>query len=139
MKRMFYTEFSLGVLVGIICLVIAGCGGSSSGGSSGTSSQDVAVVDCSIVTPAATIQATQNNNFSPSTQTISANDVVQWTSASTTNHTVTSGTSPSTADGKFDQPLDPGTSVCLKFTVAGTYNYYCSFHYPLMVGVITVQ
>jgi plastocyanin len=137
MKKKICAGFSLGVLVGIICLALAGCGGGSDGGG-GTGSTDVAVVDCSTVTPAATITATQSNTFSPSALNVSVNDVVQWTSASTTNHTVTSGTTPPT-DGKFDQPLDPGTSVCLKFTVAGTYNYYCSFHYPLMVGVITVQ
>ena len=138
MKKKICGVFSLGVLLSILCLVLAGCGGGSSDGdNAGTSS--VAVVDCSTVTPAATVTAL-SSSFAPATVTIPVNDVVKWTSASTLAHTVTSGTRRS-ADGKFNESLNTnGSSVCLKFTAAGTYNYFCTFHYAMgMTGVVTVQ
>jgi plastocyanin len=133
--------FSLGVLLSIICLALAGCGGGSSGGDNAVTSS-VEVVDCSTVISATTVTATSTNTFNPqNAPPISVNGVVRWISASNLAHTVTSGTSPTTADGKFDQPLNNnGSSVCLKFTTAGTYNYYCTFHYAMgMTGVVTVQ
>ncbi len=120
-------------------------GGSSSGDNAVTSS--VAVVDCSTVTSAVTVTATQGLIFSSAAVTIQVNDVVRWVSASNLVHTVTSGivtggtVTTATPDGKFDQPLNTnGSSVCLKFTEAGTYNYYCTQHYSMgMKGVVTVQ
>lgn len=128
----------LGVLLSIICLGLAGCGSSSSDDAPAPAA--VTVVDCSSVTSAATVTATSLNTFSPSNVTISVNDMVRWISDSTTYHTVTSGTAPPT-DGKFDEPLtSKGSSVCLKFNEAGTYNYYCTPHYSMgMIGVVTVQ
>ncbi len=63
-----------------------------------------------------------------------------WTNNSAAiTHSVTSGSPPGTPDGMFDQTLIPSQSVCLKFTTAGTYNYYCKFHYTLgMTGSVTV-
>jgi len=145
MKKKIFGGFSLGLLLSIVCLALAGCGGSSSGDNAVTSS--VAVVDCSTVTSAATVTATSAVKFNPDTVTIQVNDVVRWISASTLAHTVTSGivtggtVTTATPDGKFDQPLNTlGSSVCLKFTEAGTYNYYCTPHYSMgMKGVVTVQ
>jgi plastocyanin len=140
MKKKICTGFSLGVLVGIICLALAGCGGGSDGGGGGTGSTDVAVVDCSTVTSAATVTATSQNTFLPQNVPVAVNDVVRWISASNITHTVTSGTMPP-SDNKFDQTLSTaGSQVCLKFTVAGTFNYYCTFHYAQgMTGTVTVQ
>ena len=146
MKKEFLGVFSLGVLVSIICLFLVGCGGSSSD-SGGTAPGAVTVVDCATITPAATVTATGSSTFSPQNVPIAVNDVVRWISASTIAHTVTSGivtsgtVTTATPDGKFDQPLlTIGSSVCLKFTVAGTYNYYCTYHYQMgMTGVVTVQ
>ena len=139
MKKKICGVFSLGVLLSILCLVLAGCGGGSSDGG-GTPTSAVEVVDCSTIqTPAATVTAL-SSAFTPTTVTIPVNGVVRWTSASALAHTVTSGTAPS-ADGKFNESLNTnGSSVCLKFTAAGTYNYYCTFHYAMgMTGVVTVQ
>ena len=141
MKKKICGVFSLGVLLSILCLVLAGCGGGSSDGdNAGTSS--VTVVDCSTVTPAATVTADRNTLIQSPTVTISVNGVVRWISASTPrSHRDERERRPTTADGKFDQPLNTnGSSVCLKFTAAGTYNYYCTFHYAMgMTGVVTVQ
>lgn len=79
----------------------------------------------------------QNFAFSPGTLTISANTIVKWTNNDSTTHTVTSTTVP--ANGSFDSGnITPGTSVCFKFTVAGTYQYHCSIH-TFMLGTVTVQ
>ena len=139
MKKKIWGVFSLGVLLSILCLALAGCGGGSSDGDNAVASS-VEVVDCSTVISATTVTATSTNTFNPQNVQISVNGVVRWTSASALAHTVTSGTAPS-ADGKFDQPLNTnGSSVCLKFTTTGTYNYFCTFHYASgMTGVVTVQ
>jgi plastocyanin len=79
----------------------------------------------------------QDFNFSPSSVTVSANAIVQWTNNGPSTHTVTSTTVP--VNGSFDSSnISPGTSVCFKFTAAGTYNYHCSIH-NTMTGVVTVQ
>jgi plastocyanin len=139
MKKKIFGGFSLGLLLSIVCLVPVGCGGGSSGGdNAGTA--PVAVVDCSTVTSAATVTATSAVKFNPQNVTISVNNVVRWINADIQDHTVTSGTAP-TSDGKFNQPLNTsGPSVCLQFNAAGTYNYYCTYHYQMgMTGIITVQ
>ncbi len=140
MKKKICGGFSLGVRAEHYVSGLAGCGGGGGGDNAATSS--VEVVDCSTVTPAATVTATSTNTFNPqNAPPIAVNGVVRWISASNLAHTVTSGTSPAAEDGKFDQPLNTnGSSVCLKFTAAGTYNYFCTFHYAMgMTGVITVQ
>jgi plastocyanin len=138
MKNKVGRGFSMGVLLSIMCLALVGCGGGSSGDSGATAS--VVVVDCSTVTSAATVTATSGVKFNPQNVPISVNGVVRWINADIQDHTVTSGTAP-TSDGKFDQPLNiSGPSVCLQFTAAGTYNYYCTYHYMVgMTGVVTVQ
>jgi len=147
MKKKICEIFTLGVLLGILCLALAGCGGGGSSDGGGTTPGAVTVVDCSTITPAATVTATGSSTFSPQNVTIPVNDVVRWISASNVFHSVTSGivtggtVTTATPDGKFDQPLSSnGSTVCLKFTTAGTYNYYCTQHYMMgMKGVVTVQ
>ena len=138
---------ALVVSLGLCCLVLMGCGSSSSSDSAAPAAS-VVVVDCAMVTSAETVTVPFGmTTFSPSSVTISVNDVVQWYNASALNHTVTSGivtggtTTTATPDGKFDEALAPnGTTVCLQFTTAGTYNYYCTPHYAMgMTGVVTVQ
>jgi len=146
MKTKILSVCHLGVLLSIICLVLAGCGSSSSD-SAAPAPSTVTVVDCSTITSAATVTATSSNTFSPQNVTIAVNDVVRWISASNIPHTVTSGIvtggtmTTATPDGKFNEPLNSnGSSVCLRFTAGGTYNYYCTYHYMSgMTGIITVQ
>jgi plastocyanin len=49
---------------------------------------------------------------------------------------VTSTTVP--ANGTFNAALNSGTSVCLKFSEAGAFNYRCTPH-PNMTGLVTVN
>ncbi len=134
-----------GALITLLLLVVAGCGGGGGGGGGTPAASTVEVVNCASVVSSATVTATGANAFSPSNVTIPVNGVVEWESESSTNHTVTSGTDGSQAgDGTFNQPLNAvsvgGTPVCLKFTAAGTFNYYCYFHFAMgMKGTVTVH
>jgi plastocyanin len=127
-------------------IVASNAYGSTTAGPSHFTTSSVEVVDCSTVISATTVTATAQNTFNPQNVNISVNDVVKWIRASALLHTVTSGivtggtVTTATPDGKFDQSLSTnGSTVCLKFTVAGTYNYYCSQHYMVgMTGVVTV-
>ncbi|MGE5173306.1 MAG: plastocyanin/azurin family copper-binding protein, partial [Betaproteobacteria bacterium] len=69
--------------------------------------------------------------------TVPVNTTVKWTNIDTILHTVTGTTVP--ANGAFDVQVNPGASVCLKFTSAGTFNYHCSIHPTTMIGLVTVQ
>jgi plastocyanin len=80
--------------------------------------------------------AIQNFAFSPGSITIPAASIVKWSNLDTITHTVTSTAAP--ANGTFDTLVNAGTSVCLKFTAAGSYSYHCSIH-SFMTGAVTVQ
>ncbi|MFL5684494.1 MAG: plastocyanin/azurin family copper-binding protein [Chloroflexota bacterium] len=72
--------------------------------------------------------------FSPQPITAKVGDVVTWTNNDTTGHTATlksdeSCTTPTIAGG---------STGSLKFTAAGTYDYFCKIH-PNMTGQITVS
>ncbi len=114
-----------------------GYGGSYSAPPPPPTTSTVQVVACSSVTPAATVSATEYA-FTSSTVHAPIGGVVMWTNNGTMTHSVTSGTA-GTSNGQFSQDITPGQSVCLKFTTAGTYNYFCRFHYSLgMIGSVTV-
>ncbi|HUQ02432.1 MAG TPA: hypothetical protein VM261_08045 [Kofleriaceae bacterium] len=71
--------------------------------------------------------------FMPNTGTISVNGVVRF-DPNGTSHNMVSGTLPN-GDGQFGTPT--GQVTCLRFTVAGTYPYFCSLH--SFTGTLTVQ
>lgn len=123
-------------LIMLLALVLNGCGGgdgSTYDGSNNTSST-VKTVTC----PASgtTDVAIENFAYSPGSVSVSVNSVVKWSNLDSSTHTVTSTTAPS--GGSFDVQVNPGSSVCLSFTAAGTYNYHCSIH-PSMTGSVAVQ
>lgn len=128
------------VMALFLAFFLVNCGGGGGGGGGTSAPSTVEVVDCATVVSSATVTATDLKTFSPSSVSIPVNSVVKWISSSSLRHTVTSGTA-GTPDGKFDQELlSSGSTVCLKFTVAGTYNYYCTPHFSMgMTGVVTVQ
>ena len=111
--------------------LIASCGGG--GGSGGAPPSPVQGVACG--TASATVEALATS-FSPTGVTISVNQIVQWTNNSGVPHTVTRTTQP--AGASFDVALNNNTSVCLKFTEVGGYDYYCKIHGPTMDGLVTV-
>lgn len=87
----------------------------------------VQVISCTGVTPVQTIAAS-NFAFTPANVTITAGDVIRVTSQG--SHTFTSDT------GAFDASI--GADTCVRFTVAGSYPYHCTFH-ASMTGTVTVN
>ncbi|MGI0148538.1 MAG: cupredoxin domain-containing protein [Thermoplasmata archaeon] len=72
--------------------------------------------------------------FSPQTFHASVGDTVLWINKDTTSHTVTSN-----GTGPLNSPLmSTGGTYSYRFTVAGTYYYYCNPH-PQMWGVLIVS
>jgi len=143
-KTLFTTLFTIAGVFIVLAAILYSCGGGGGGLGYGSSSMPpaptstVQVVACSSVTPATTVIAT-DDVFTNSAVHAPVGGVVMWTNNGTMQHSVTSGATPGTPDGQFDQTLNPAQSVCLKFTTAGTYNYYCKFHYTLgMIGSVTV-
>ncbi len=66
---------------------------------------------------------------------ISVNTTVEWYNNDSMAHTVTSA--PGTPLAFDSGILNPGSTFTYKFTVPGTYPYYCKIH-PFMLGNVTV-
>lgn len=120
----------------VLCLALAACGGggddppADSPAAGDAPPATVMSVTCDGTEPE--VETTGGFRFSPMAVTITAGQAVKFTNA--TNHSVVPGASPT--DSGLRATF--GTSTCLKFTVAGTFNYKCSPH-SSMTGTITVN
>lgn len=72
--------------------------------------------------------------FAPATITAKVGDVVTWTNNDSTSHTATVKSDPSCDTGT----IASGASGSIKFTAAGTYDYFCKIH-PNMTGKVEVS
>ena len=108
-----------------------GSGGGGGGGACGVGSSAVS----GLGTAAVSIQATDNQTFSPASQTAKVGQVVEWTAGSSLPHTITFNAS--NASCLDDAQINPGSTWQIKFTQPGTYSYICTIH-PGMQGTITV-
>jgi plastocyanin len=112
-----------------------GCSSPSTSGGQ-VSSASAQLVTCPTTTSESV--AISNSAFSPNSVTITVNDIVKWTNNDSITHTVTSG-APGATDGKFDSGnLAAGSTVCVQFLIAGTFNYFCNIH-TFMTGNVIVQ
>lgn len=84
-------------------------------------------------TPASSVAATADLKFSPASITVKVGDVIQWTNTSSVPHNVTFDGD----DALTSATLQQGDTWQVKFSVAGTYSYHCTFH-PGMDGKVTV-
>jgi plastocyanin len=137
MIRRSWATISMLVLFIVILSSALGCS-SSTRDSSQVSTTSAQIVTC----PTASFEAvaiTSSPAFSPSSVTITVNDIVKWTNNdSTSMHTVTSG-APGATDGKFDSGnITTGSTVCVQFLVKGTFDYFCNIH-TFMTGAVIVQ
>jgi plastocyanin len=126
-----------------VAIMLSSCGSGGGGGvygssgsngnSMGTIAQAVQIVPC----PASgtTDVSIVEYAFSPASISVPLNAVVRWTNNGTMTHTVTSTTVPT--NGVFDSQVSAGSSLCLKFTSAGSFSYHCSIH-TSMTGIVTV-
>ncbi len=99
---------------------------------------------------AATVQATDEMVFDPPLVHVKVGDVVLWKNSSSVEHTVTDdpGVAQRPQDAQLPQgakPFDsgnlqPGQVFTHKFTVPGTYKYFCKPHEMNgMVGTVVVK
>lgn len=125
------------VTASALLVLLAACGGGGGGGGGGTPPVSSVIVTACTGTIDATVDAVGITNWNPGAVTIATNQVVRWNNTTSgVDHTVTSTTVP--ANGTFNVALPINGSVCLQFTVAGTFNYNCSIH-PVMTGSVTVN
>lgn len=75
----------------------------------------------------------ENFSFVPTSLTVKKDTTVTWTNNDSTSHTVTSTAGSELSSGT----LGVGQTYSHTFTIAGTYQYHCSFH-PSMTGTIVV-
>jgi plastocyanin len=80
-------------------------------------------------------------SFTQQSVVISPGDTIHWV-WDATHHSVTSGSPPGTADGKFDSGVQDSLPATFDrtFNATGTFHYFCKIHYGSgMVGTITVS
>ena len=82
-------------------------------------------------------QGNPGGYFSPANYTVKVGQTVVWENGDGSTHTVTSASVPSGAQPFDSGNLAPGGTFSVTFTLAGTYQYYCTIH-PWMKGTIVV-
>lgn len=78
--------------------------------------------------------------FSPDPVVVTAGDTITWLNSSGLGHTTTSGVrGEGTAGSLWDHTVSTeGSSPAVTFDTAGTFAYFCRFHFG-MDGLVTVQ
>ena len=113
----------VGILWGSLCLVLL----------SGPPSSLAAITNVKIV----------DFGFEPADVTVKVGDTVTWTNTGSFAHTTTSGTTTGGVrhpDGLWDSgSLFSGQTFSHVFAKAGAFPYYCTPHFSMMVGTVTVQ
>jgi plastocyanin len=145
-------QFMRPALAGILTLMLAACGtsstpstvastpaappstapsvapASSSGGAGGAA--------CAVAEAGATAAATvtiKSFTYSPDPVTAKVGDVIGWSNQDIPSHTATLDDGTCTTD-----TIANGASGMLVFTAPGTYPYHCNIHPTQMKGTITV-
>jgi plastocyanin len=97
----------------------------------------VNIVTCTGASIAQTITTTANDTFMPTTATIAANGIIEFTT--TDDHNFEN--KPGAPANALFRSANPGSqTVCLQFTVAGTFPFQCDVHGGMgMVGTLTVN
>jgi plastocyanin len=86
-------------------------------------------------TPAAVVDATDQDTFNPSTVTVTVGQIVEWKDTGIQSHTVTFQQDPSISDNL----LQANQTWEIQFTKAGSFAYICVFHQSLgMIGTVVV-
>jgi len=130
-------------LLSVLAVVLYSCGGDGSSGGYGYGGNNMPAASTVqfVVCPAAGTTdisiVGEVAGFSPSSVTLPVNGTVKWNNVDSTQHTVTSTTSP--LYGAFNVTVNAGASVCLKFISAGTFNYHCTSHPAMPAGEVLVQ
>ena len=153
-----YSTRALFVLLAFAAMIVlAACGGTTSGSTTPTPTQagntpttapagntptpttgTTATTTPSGSTMAVSITSNGTFAFSPATITIKVGTTVTWTNNTSAPHTVTSDDGTS-FDSGINNPISAsGGTYSFTFTKAGTFTYHCSIH-PFMKATVIVQ
>ena len=104
------------LLAVVVCLFVAGCGGTES------------------AEPLATneVAMAKSYRFEPKAIVIDAGESVTWANDDNFTHSVQ-------VDGQDDHEVEPGESVTIRFDTPGTYHYVCRLHSRDMDGEVVVR
>ena len=131
----FFRRRLLHVCIGGCTLyALTACGNGTSSTSAASGGPTIGAAGVRLGTPAVHVAATDQLQFSPSTQTLHVGDIVEWMNTGTVEHTVTFDSQPYLSD----PTLQPGATWEIKLTQAGTYPYRCTIH-PGMNGTLVVK
>jgi len=83
------------------------------------------------------VGSSQGLNYAPASVTVAKGGKVTWTNNDPVAHTVTATSWPSGASGFDSGNMNANATYTVTFTVDGTYNYLCSYHY-WMHGTVMV-
>ena len=84
------------------------------------------------------VGSTQGLNYDPASVTVAKGGKVTWTNNDPVPHTVTSTFNiPSGATGFDSGNMNQNATYTTTFTVAGTYQYTCTYH-PWMHGTVVI-
>lgn len=139
---------TVGLAMVVICaLALAGCGTSTTAGTTGAAPTATTAPTNTVPAPTntpntptgpqAAISITSGSAgfaFSPDTMTVKAGTTVTWTNKTGAPHTVTSDSGD---PASFNGSVGGGATFSFTFTTPGTYQYHCSIH-PNMTATITV-
>jgi len=90
-------------------------------------------------TAAAVTAGNPTFTFTPDSVDIANSGTVTWTFTGLTHSVVWDGTAPTCNGGSCDIGLTTTGNVARTFTSAGTFNYHCGVHGPIMHGVIVIH
>lgn len=119
------------ILLFVVALVFAGCGGGGDSGSTQSGSTSGSAAASPSGPQAVTIA---DFTYEPAELTVPAGTTVEFTNEDSAPHTATSKES-----GVFETgTIETDKTGEVKLDKPGTYAYYCAFH-PFMKGAITVE
>lgn len=112
--------------------------GACSSDKKNVTSSDTSSTSSTAVNSGPTVEVTEFA-FTPSTETVSANETITWRNDGDSKHTVTpeplaDGTLPFTST-----QIEPGQTFVWGFNAPGTYAYFCSIHPDRMSGTVVVN
>ena len=115
-----------------LVLLLSACGNGPPAASGGATANNCIGKGGGSAPATVKIQATDQDQFAPTTMTAKVGDIIEWTNVGTQAHNVTFD---DCADATGD--LTGGSKFQVTVVKAGSYDYHCTIH-PQMTAKLTV-
>ncbi len=132
------------IIVGILVVVVAAAlaffaTGMAQSSSTTSTSSSTSIASVQIAAPDG-VGSNQSLNFTPSTikVVIGVNNTITFVNRDTVSHDVASTSVPGGANSFDSGTMAQGATFKVTLTVAGTYQFHCTFHPSWMKGTIVV-